>query len=296
MAVSFEIARTIERRKEMTKTWFITGAGRGLGAEVARSALAGGDNVVATARNADSVTKALGESDRLLPLALDVTDRDAPKEAVAAAVERFGRIDVLVNNAGYGHLGIFEEASEEDIETQFQTNVFGLMRVTRAVLPVMRGQKSGHIINLSSIGGKVAFDLCTLYGASKFAVEGFSVNLAKDVASFGINVTVVSPGYFRTDFLDPSSVRFAGNRISDYDGVRGAVEAAYKDHSHQQLGDPEKFGPAIVKMASASKPPMHFLVGSDAVQYARDEISARSAEMDQWESLSGSTDHQDAAA
>ncbi|MCA1551809.1 SDR family NAD(P)-dependent oxidoreductase [Bradyrhizobium sp. BRP19] len=281
----------------MTKTWFITGAARGLGAEVARAALAAGDNVVATARDENSVRKALGDnSDRTLFLSLDVIDAEAPRKAVDAAVARFGRIDVLVNNAGYGHLGLFEEASEEDIERQFETNVFGLMRVTRAVLPVMRRQKSGHIINLSSIGGKVAFDLCTLYGASKFAVEGFSVNLAKDVASFGINVTVVSPGYFRTDFLDPSSVRFAGNRIADYDQVRDAVEAAYKSHSHQQLGDPAKFGPAIVKMAGAEKPPVHFLVGSDAIEFARIELAARSAEIDQWADLSASTDHQDEAA
>lgn len=232
----------------------------------------------------------------MLALALDVTEVAASNVAVASAVERFGRIDVLVNNAGYGHLGIFEKASEEDIEAEFQTNVFGLMRVTRAVLPVMRQQRAGHIINLSSIGGKVAFDLCTLYGTSKFAVEGFSANLAKDVGSFGINVTVVSPGYFRTDFLDPSSIRFSGNRIADYDDVRDAVEAAYKDYSHKQLGDPAKFGPAFVDLARASKPPIHFLVGSDAVQFARGEAAARNAELDQWENLSVVTDHHEAAA
>lgn len=233
-------------------------------------------------RNAHTASQAPGApNDRSFFLSLDVTDRNAPAKAVAAAVARFGTIDILVNNAGYGHLGIFEEASEEDIERQFETNVFGMMRVTRVALPVMRQQRSGHILNLSSIDGKVAFDLCALYGASKFAAEGFSTNLAKDVASFGINVTIICPGYFRTDFLDPSSVRYAGNHIDDYASARSPVEAAYKEFSHKQLSDPKKFGPVVVQMAHSEKPPMHFLVGSDAVEYARAEITTRATEMDQ---------------
>jgi len=276
----------------MTKTWFVTGAARGLGLGVARAVLAAGDRLVATSRNPDSLREAIsGDSERTLFLPLDVTDHEAPKRAVEAAIQRFGGIDILVNNAGYGQIGIFEETSEADIERQFETNVFGLMRMTRAVLPTMRAQRAGHIINLSSIGGKVAFDLCTIYGASKFAVEGFSVNLAKDLESFGINVTVVSPGFFRTDFLDPSSVRLAGDHIADYEPIRRKFEGAYQGMNHRQLGDPAKFGDAIVKMAAAEKPPLHFLAGSDAVGYVREEIAARSTEMEAWAEVSAMTDH-----
>jgi NAD(P)-dependent dehydrogenase (short-subunit alcohol dehydrogenase family) len=278
----------------MTKTWFITGAARGLGLAVARAALKAGDRLIATSRSADSLSHAIsGDPDHILFLPLDVTDRDAPRRAVEAAVQRFGRIDVLVNNAGYGHIGLFEETSETDIERQFDTNVFGLMRMTRAVLPTMRAQRSGHIINLSSVGGRVAFDLCTIYGASKFAVEGFSVNLAKDLEPCGIRVTVVSPGFFRTDFLDPSSVRLADNHIADYDSTRRKFEDAYRGMNHHQLGDPAKFGAAMVKMAAAENPPLHFLVGSDAVGFVHDEIAARSSEMEAWAPLSATSDRDD---
>jgi NAD(P)-dependent dehydrogenase (short-subunit alcohol dehydrogenase family) len=282
--------------QNMTKTWFITGAARGLGAEIARSALGSGDNVVATARDIDSARKALGEqTERLFLQPLDVTASDTIKSAVAAAVERFGSIDVLVNNAGYGQLGIFEESSEEDVRRQFDTNVLGLMEVTRAVLPTVRRQRSGHIINIASIAGLLAFDLCTLYGVSKFAVEGFSINLARDLAPLGIHVTVVEPGYFRTDFLDPSSARFAGNRIEDYSEAREKAEAAFKAYNHRQPGDPSKFGPAILNLVNAEKPPIHLLLGSDALALVRKELADRSAEIDAWESLSKSTDHDDVA-
>lgn len=280
----------------MTKTWFITGAARGLGAEVARSALANGDNVVAAARDMESARKTLGtQTDRLLLQPLDVTASDTIKSAVSAAIERFGAIDVLVNNAGYGQLGVFEESSDEDVKRQFDTNVLGLMEVTRAVLPTMRRQRSGHIINIASIAGLLAFDLCTLYSVSKFAVEGFSINLARDVASLGIHVTVVEPGYFRTDFLDPSSARFSGNRIEDYSEAREKTEAAFKAYNHRQPGDPSKFGLAILNLANAEKPPVHLLLGSDALSLVRKELADRSAEIDAWASLSASTDHDDVA-
>lgn len=275
------------------KTWLITGAARGLGAEITRAALATGDNVVATARNLEAARAAFTEhTERLLILQLDVTDPPGPQAVVDAAIGRFGTIDVLVNNAGYGHLGIFEESSEEDVKRQFDTNVFGMTRMTRTVLPVMRGQHSGHIINISSIGGVIGFDLCTLYGMSKFAVNGFSVNLAHDLAPLGIHVTVVEPGYFRTDFLDATSIRFADNRIGDYEDVRERVETAYKSYSHRQPGDPVKIGPAIVQLANAETPPLHLLLGSDAVEIARKGLTARLAEIDAWESLSTSTDYE----
>ncbi len=277
------------------RTWLITGAARGLGAQIAQAALAAGDNVVATARNVETARAAFTQhTDRLLIQPLDVTDPSGPQSVVTAAIQRFGAIDVLVNNAGYGHLGIFEESSEDDVKRQFDTNVFGLTRMTRAVLPTMRGQRSGHIINISSIGGVVGFDLCTLYGMSKFAVEGFSVNLARDLAPLGIHVTVVEPGYFRTDFLDASSVRFAGNPIGDYEDVRAKTEASYKGYSHQQPGDPAKLGPAIVQLADSKEPPLHLLLGSDAVEIVRKGLTERLAEIEAWEDFSNSTDHADA--
>jgi len=274
------------------KTWLITGAARGLGAQIAHAALAVGDNVVVTARNVETARVAFTEhTDRLLIQRLDVTDPTGPQAIVDAAIERFDVIDVLVNNAGYGQLGVFEEASEEDLHRQFDTNVFGLARMTRAVLPAMRRRRSGHIINISSIGGVVGFDLCTLYGMSKFAVEGFSVNLAHDVAALGIHVTVVEPGFFRTDFLDATSVRFSGNLIDDYDAVRRKTETMYKDYNHQQPGDPAKFGPAIVQLANMKTPPLHLLLGSDAIEIIRKGLRERLSEIDAWESLSVSTDH-----
>ncbi|GAA5235150.1 SDR family NAD(P)-dependent oxidoreductase [Verticiella sediminum] len=279
-----------------SKTWLITGAARGLGAQITRAALAAGDNVVATARSVEAARGAFAaHTDRLLIQPLDVTDPAGPQAVVDAAIARFGAIDVLVNNAGYGQLGIFEESSDEDVKRQFDTNVFGLARMTRAVLPAMRSRRSGHIINISSIAGVVGFDLCTLYGMSKFAVEGFSVNLARDLGPLGIHVTVVEPGYFRTDFLDASSARFAGNPIDDYAEVRSRTEAAYREYNHQQPGDPAKLGPAIVQLASTKTPPLHLLLGSDAVEVVRKGMTERLAEIQAWESLSVSTDHDDVA-
>ncbi len=274
------------------KTWLITGAARGLGAQIAHAALAAGDNVVATARSVEGARAAFTDHvERLLIQPLDVTNPTGPQAVVDAAIERFGAIDVLVNNAGYGQLGIFEESSEQDVQRQFDTNVFGLTRMTRAVLPTLRRQRSGHIINFSSIAGVVGVDMCTLYGMSKFAVEGFSVNLARDLAPLGIHVTVVEPGYFRTDFLDASSARFAGNPIGDYEEIRSKTEAAYESYNHQQPGDPAKLGPAIVQLANTKTPPLHLLLGSDAVEIVRNDLTERLAEIKAWESLSRSTDH-----
>lgn len=278
------------------KTWLITGAARGLGAQIARAALAAGDNVVATARNVEAAKGTFTEhTDRLLILALDVTNSAGAKAVAEASIERFGAIDVLVNNAGYGQLGVFEESSEEEVKRQFDTNVFGLTRMTRAVLPAMRRQRSGHIINIGSVCGLLGFDLCTIYGMSKFAVEGFSVNLARDLAPLGIHVTVVEPGYFRTDFLDASSARFAGNPIDDYEEVRGKTESMYKGYNHQQPGDPAKLGPAVVQLANSKTPPLHLLLGSDAVSVARQDLTERLSEIAAWESLSTSTNYNEVA-
>lgn len=279
------------------KTWLITGAGRGLGARLAQTVLAAGDNVVVTARDSEAARAAFtAHTDRLLLQTLDITDATGPQRVVNAAVERFGGLDVLVNNAGYGHLGLFEEATEEDIQRQLETNVSGMMRMTRAVLPTLRRQRAGHIINIGSIAGLAAFDFCTLYGTSKFAVEGFSINLSRDLAPFGVHVTVVEPGYFRTDFLDASSVRYSANPIADYDDVREQTEAVYQGYNHKQPGSPAKFGPAILRLANEKTPPLHLLLGSDALAVTRKALTERLAEIDAWESLSLTTDHDDDVA
>ena len=274
----------------MSKVWFITGASRGLGAKIAEAAMAVGDKVAATGRDPAAVRRALERHGDVLPLSLDVTDPASIAAAVDATSAHFGRIDVLVNNAGYGHLGVFEASTPDEVRDQFGTNVFGLMEVTRAVLPVMRQQRSGRILNISSIGGVTGFASCTLYGSSKFAVEGFSENLQFDVAPFGIRVTVIEPGFFRTDFLDQSSVRYTGQPVGDYAVVSASTRSAYADHNHQQLGDPAKLGPALVQLVRAENPPLHLLLGSDAVKFAEEAIARRQAEIAAWRELSISTD------
>ena len=225
----------------MSNIWFITGAGRGIGAHIARSALEAGHRVVATGRKVKDLEAQFADhGDRVLCLPLDVARESQSVDAVAQAIDRFGRIDVLVNNAGYGQLGLFEEVTGTAIEAQFHTNVFGLMHVTRAALPHMRSQRRGHIFNLASIGGFMGFASSSIYCAAKFAVEGFSESLALEVARFGIHVTVVEPGFFRTDFLDTSSVRYGDTRIADYDDPQGAPRVDYSAYNHRQPGDTAK--------------------------------------------------------
>ena len=275
----------------MSKVWFITGAGRGIGAQIARSALGAGHRVVATGRKADDLRVTFashGESVLCLPL--DVSCEAQSVDAVAQAVDRFGRIDVLVNNAGYGQLGLFEEIPTKAVEEQFRTNVFGLMHVTRAALPHMRSQRGGHIINIASIGGFMGFESSSIYCATKFAVEGFSESLALEVARFGIHVTVVEPGFFRTDFLDATSVRYGDKRISDYGSPQGAARVDYEAYNHRQPGDPAKLGRAIVEIAALAKPPLRFTAGSDALAFARQAFDQRLAEVAEHAALSASTD------
>jgi len=272
------------------KIWFITGAGRGIGAEIARCALLAGDKVVATGRNLAQMEAAYAPfGGQALCLALDVSREGEAAAAVDAAVARFGRIDVLVNNAGYGQLGLFEEVAAADVERQFHTNVFGLMHVTRAVLPHMRRQRGGHIMNLASIGGFMGFEASSIYCAAKFAVEGFSESLALEVAPFGIDVTIVEPGFFRTDFLDSSSVRYGERTISDYDHA-GKPRADYASYNRQQPGDPAKLGRVIVQLASMTQPPLHFVAGSDAVRFASDAFERRRVEVLAHAELSVTTD------
>ncbi|QTC93009.1 oxidoreductase [Brevundimonas goettingensis] len=273
------------------KTWFITGAARGLGAAIARAVLDAGDNVVVAGRNRDALIKVVGpDSDRVLSVALDVADLTQAQPAVDAALARFGRIDVLVNNAGYGHLGLFEETTAADAQAQYDTNVFGLMSVTRAVLPSMRANRSGRIFNLSSIGGIAGGESGALYCASKFAVEGFSESLAQEVARFGIQVTIVEPGFFRTDFLEPTSVKHGTVPIADYAEAAEALKTFYDGRSRNQAGDPAKLGQALVTLADAPQQPVRWAAGTDGFNIVQAKIASLQAELDAWKALTLSTD------
>jgi NAD(P)-dependent dehydrogenase (short-subunit alcohol dehydrogenase family) len=275
----------------MHKTWFITGASRGLGVEMAKAAMRSGDRVVAAGRRRTAVIDSLGpDSSQLLSVELDVTDADQAKAAVDAAVARFGAIDVLVNNAGYGHLGFFEENTIQDAQAQFATNLFGVFNVTWAALPSMRSARNGRIFNISSLAGIVGAELCSLYCASKFALEGFSESVAKEVAPFGLFVTIVEPGPFRTDFLTSESLRFGGNEVADYDDRRAQLRASFEQRNGRQPGDPAKLAEALVRLASEARPPMRFVAGSIAVNAADAKLAGARAELDSWRQLSVSTD------
>lgn len=274
----------------MTKTWFITGANRGLGLEMARVVLGAGHQLVAAARNPDTIETALGASDRLLAVKLDVTQPEQAAAAVEAAKGRFGRIDVLVNNAGYGQLGWFENTSDEQIRKQFETNVFGAMHVTRAVLPVMREQRSGHVFTVSSIAGFVAFPGSSIYSASKFAVEGWMESLAQELKPLGIAATLIEPGFFRTDFLDTSSVTYGAYDISDYAEQAAQFKAWHDNMNHQQIGDPAKLGAAMIKLSEMEAPPVRFAAGSDAFGFALDKAETLRSEAERLRELSSSTD------
>jgi NAD(P)-dependent dehydrogenase (short-subunit alcohol dehydrogenase family) len=279
----------------MSKIWFITGATRGLGLDIARAALASGDKVVATGRRKAVLDEAFaGFGEAVLTVELDVTREDQAVAAARAAIERFGRIDVLVNNAGYGNLGLFEETTDADARAQYETNVFGVYNVTRAVLPTMRGQRAGRIFNVSSIGGIIGGEACTLYSATKFAVEGFSESLAAEVATFGIKVTIVQPGFFRTDFLDASSVRFGAVRIEDYAQLSEGLQAFWDARNHNQAGDPAKLGAALAALAEHPEPPLRFAAGSDALAMIGDKIERLRLELEAWADLSVTTDRDDA--
>jgi NAD(P)-dependent dehydrogenase (short-subunit alcohol dehydrogenase family) len=254
------------------RVWFITGAGRGMGVDFARAALAAGHAVVATGRDADAVATAVGKSDDLLVVKLDVTNRADAEAAARAAADRFGRIDVLVNNAGNFFAGYFEELTPDQIERQLGTLLIGPMNVTRAVLPVMRKQRSGHIISISSSAGLVGFAFCSAYAAAKFGVEGWMESLQQEVAPFGITTTIVNPGFFRTDLLEPASVTYAEPSIEDYAGSADQVKW-WKAQSGQQGGDPAKLARALVTIASEAQPPRRFIAGADAIATAQQKVA-----------------------
>ncbi len=276
----------------MQKTWFITGASRGLGLEIAKAALRAGDRVAAAARQRKAVNAALGaDGGQLLALELDVTRPGQAKAAVEAVVKRFGGIDVLVNNAGYGHLGYFEETSDEDVRVQFATNLFGLFDVTRAVLPVMRAARRGRIFNLSSLAGFRGVEVGSLYCASKFALEGFTEALAGEVAPFGIRLTIVEPGPFRTDFLTPQSLRFAAQPVADYEERRTQSRASFEQRNGKQPGDPVRLAEAMVRLAGEAEPPLRFTAGAQAINTLDAKLAGMKAELDQWRELGLATDY-----
>ncbi|MFH8976649.1 SDR family NAD(P)-dependent oxidoreductase [Streptomyces sp. NPDC017890] len=277
-------------------TWFVTGASRGIGAEISRAALAGGDNVVVAVRNPERLPDDLKNSDKVFAVALDVTDNDSIPLAVEAAVDRFGGIDVLVNNAGRGLLGALEEVTDTEARSLFDLNVFGLINVTRAVLPVMRKQGAGRLVHIGSRSGFEGEPGVSLYSASKFAVAGISEALSAEMAPFGIQSMVVEPGVFRTDFLDASSLSVAANRIADYDGTPAHVTLDWVDRAnHAQLGDPVKGAALIVEAASAERPPTHLYLGRDTLE--RLDVKYRQVQEDlaPWREKSAATGHDDAA-
>lgn len=275
------------------KVWFITGASRGLGLLIARDALTRGDSVVATARNPQAIVDALGAQPGLLAVQLDVTKEAATVVAVQRAIERFGRIDVLVNNAGYGILGAVEETSAEEVRRNFDTNVFGLLNVSRAVLPVLRKQRSGHVINISSQGGYQAFGGFGIYCATKFAVEGLSEAMAQELAPLGVRVTVVDPGAFRTDFLDATSLVQTAARLEDYEEAVGVMRTFVSTNNRAQPGDPAKLSQAMLALAAADQPPLRLQMGSDAVARVFAKHQQVEQELAQWKALALSTDFEE---
>jgi NAD(P)-dependent dehydrogenase (short-subunit alcohol dehydrogenase family) len=279
-----------------TLVWLVTGAGRGMGTDIARAALTAGHAVVATGRDPDRVSAALGAHDDLLAVALDVTDPAGVQAAVDAAVERFGRIDVLVNNAGNFYAGFFEEVTPEDYRAQIETNLFGPLNVTRAVLPVMRAQRSGLVVTISSTAGVVGQEFCTAYAASKFALEGWSESLTPEVAPFGIRTMLVEPGFFRTELLTQDSTRYAEPSIEDYAERTRQTVTAWTGMNGQQGGDPAKLAEALVRLADSAEPPLRWAAGADAVGVFEQKAQQLLAQADAHRELSSSLDHDDAAA
>ena len=279
------------------KIWFVTGAARGMGVDIATAALAAGHAVVATARNPDAVTAALGDHDNLLAVQLDITDPASVDAAVAAAVDRFGRIDVLVNNAGNFYAGYFEEISPAQMRAQIETNLFGPMNVTRAVLPVMRRQRSGHVVTISSTAGLIGQEFVAAYAASKFGVEGWMESLRFDVEPFGIHTTIVEPGFFRTELLvEGSSTIWPDLSIDDYrDRTQSTIEA-WRGMNGQQGGDPAKLAAALVTLTTLDEPPQRFVAGADAVAAVEQKAHDLLAQIDAHRDLSTNLAHDDVLA
>jgi NAD(P)-dependent dehydrogenase (short-subunit alcohol dehydrogenase family) len=272
------------------KVWFITGASRGMGVDFAKAALAAGHKVVASGRDSDRISKALGQSDDLLAVKLDVTSRIDAEMAAQAAVERFSRIDVLVNNAASFYAGYFEELTPEQMDRQLAASLIGPMNVTRSVLPIMRKQRSGHIISISSSAGLSGFEFGTAYAASKFGLEGWMESLHPEIAPFGIATTIVNPGFFRTELLTEQSTNFAEPSIKDYDERRAKQLEFWKNQNGKQSGDPAKLARALIIIANQDPPPRRFIAGADAIATAEQRVADLTAQIDVNRDLSTSLD------
>ena len=272
----------------MSKVWFITGAGRGMGLHIARAALAAGHQVVATGRNTDKVAKAVGQSDRLLVVKLDVTSSTDAETAAKATIERFGRIDVLVNNAASFYAGYFEELSPRQMDLQLATSLVGPMNVTRAFLPAMRKQGSGRIISISSTAGLVGYEFCTAYSASKFGLDGWMEALQIEVSPFGIETMIVNPGFFRTELLTEESTRYADLTITDYSARRAQQEAFWTGANGTQGGDPAKLAQALITLDRQAELPRRFLAGADAIATAEQKIATLRQQIEAYRALSSS--------
>ena len=273
---------------ESKEVWFITGAGRGMGVAIAKAALAAGHAVVATGRDTVRLSEALGTSDSLLTVKLDITRLGEAQTAVRAAVDRFGRIDVLVNNAANFQAGYFEELTPEQFDRQLATSLVGPMNVTRAVLPVMRKQRSGHVISISSTAGLIGLEFCSAYAASKFGLEGWMESLAAEVAPFGINTTIVNPGFFRTELLTEQSTTYAEPSIEDYAESGAKVREFWKGYNGKQGGDPAKLARALLTIADQKQPPLRFIAGADAVATAQQVASTLQQQTNAFRELSTS--------
>jgi NAD(P)-dependent dehydrogenase (short-subunit alcohol dehydrogenase family) len=274
--------------------WFVTGAGRGMGVDIAKAALAAGHAVVATGRNTTVVAKALGAADDLLIVKLDVTRPEDAKAAVAAGVERFGRIDVLVNNAGNFYAGFFEEISPEDFRAQIETNLFGPVNVTRATLPVLRAQRSGLIVTISSTGGITGQAFVSAYSAAKFGVEGWMESLAEEIAPFGIRTMLVEPGFFRTELLTDQSTVWPEASIDDYAEKTRVTIAGWKKMNGLQGGDPAKLAKALIQLAGQAEPPRRWPAGADAVETFEKKAKELVDQAHAHRTLSASLAHDDA--
>jgi len=274
--------------RNMSKVWFITGAGRGMGVDIAKAALAEGHKVVATGRNTGKVAQALGDSVSLLIEELDITKPSDAESAVKAAVDKFGSIDVLVNNAANFYAGFFEELTPEQMERQLSASLIGPMNVTRAVLPVMRQQRSGLIITISSTAGLIGIEFGAAYAASKFGLEGWMQSLQAEVEPFGINTMTVNPGFFRTELLTEESTNFAERTIEDYSERRAKQMEFWKGYNGQQSGDPAKLAQALIKFSNQEKPPRRFIAGADAVETAERVAATLQQQTDAYRVLSSS--------
>ncbi len=280
----------------MSKVYVITGAGRGMGVELTRAALAAGHRVVATARRPETVERALGAHDDLLALPLDITDPAAAQAVVDAALERFGRIDVLVNNAAGFQVGYFEEISDRQFRDQLEVNLFGALNVTRAVLPLMRRQRAGQIVAISSAAGLSGSETGSAYAASKFALEGWMESLAAEVAPFGIITTIVEPGFFRTELLEPASTTWSELTIDDYTERREQLAGFWAGMNGRQAGDPAKLGAALIELLDQPEPPLRWAAGADAAQATEQKANTLLAQLEVHRDRSVDLAHDDTTA